>query len=823
LRERDLAKEERSIELSAVSVLKVAQLTQWYRERTSEARFFTTSIPYSSYTQQIEKGDPEAERSYRNALRLIMTDGRYENIFMINKKGELLFSVVPEYNYSESESKLVVEKVFQSGLIMFTDFYYCTSHSKIHIDIVAPIFDLSGEIFAALVLRTDPAEYLYPLIREWPTPRESAETYIVREERDSIIYLSDLKYRSNSALNLSLPLSKNEISIIKALSDNNFNKTSNTISEGIDYRGKRVISDVREVPGTNWKIVSEIDTSEVFKEVNKRSVLLAIITLLLLSSSGFSIAWLYHFRQRNIYRELLHKSSELHESQEEFMAILYSIGDGVITTNYKGEIKEMNHVAEKLTGWKESDSQGKSLDEVFVVFDEISDNSLELSFKSRLISKIGDEIPVSQSRAPIKNQDGDITGSVILFQDRTEERQRENMILKRLYLLEYSVNNSLFDTIVMGLDIIESMTKSSMILYHSTQPDLHHEPIKAWSSHRQTELKPEINSLLESIIDSDIFKRAVSTKKFQIDKSLIVVPVVRNGKVTATIVALNKSTAYTDKDVDVIYYFDEILKGISERKIAENELINLKNELEVKVKEKTSDLLAERENLKEINRELESFSYSVSHDLRAPLRAIDGFTRILMEEHYNNLDEDGHRVCNVIIENTQKMGQLIDDLLAFSRLSRAELKFTTINTTEMVHKIFSDLTNEEMRKRISFNVAPLSNSKGDLSMIRQIWVNLISNSLKFSSVRERSFIDIECKTIGEMMEFSIRDNGVGFDMKYKDKLFGVFQRLHSSRDFDGTGVGLAIVQRVVHRHGGSVSAIGEVDKGALFSFTLPAF
>ncbi|MDZ4059117.1 MAG: ATP-binding protein, partial [Bacteroidales bacterium] len=178
--------------------------------------------------------------------------------------------------------------------------------------------------------------------------------------------------------------------------------------------------------------------------------------------------------------------------------------------------------------------------------------------------------------------------------------------------------------------------------------------------------------------------------------------------------------------------------------------------------------------------------------------------------------------CKIIIENTQRMGQLIDDLLAFSRLSRTELKFTTIDTTDMVRKIFLDLTNEEMRERISFNVSPLCNSKGDITMIRQIWVNLISNSLKFSSSRERAVIDIECTKSGEMNEFFIRDNGVGFDMKYKDKLFGVFQRLHSSRDFEGTGVGLAIVQRVVHRHGGSVNAKGEVDKGAQFSFSLPA-
>ena len=848
IRQKEIEREERYMELRAVSVLKVGQLTQWYRERTSEARFFTTSIPYSQYAQQILDGEADAGEKYRNSLLLIMTDGRYENIFMIDNGGELLFSVMPGFNFNESETKNVALQVFQNGNIMFTDFYYCAPHNRIHFDIVAPLFQSSGEIFAVLVFRTDPSEYLYPLIREWPTPRESAETYIVRRDKDSITYLSDLKFHPNSSLNLRVPLTGTDISIIKALSDSTFTDTKQNITEGKDYRGKRVISDVRWVPGTNWNIVSEIDTDEVFKEVNRRSLMLAIIILLLMLSSGFSIAWLYQFRQRNIYRELLNRSGELHESQEEFEAILYSIGDGVITTDSYGKIKEMNPVAERVTGWSEEESRGRALQEVFNITDNYASTesgnmanrlisqsiaSTEIT-GSVLISKNGAEIPVSESRAPIKDQRGEITGEVILFRDRTEERLREDMIIMRLELLEFAADNSLDDIIIKALDIIGYFTRAPLIFYQPIKPDSYIESVTYFSSGDMILKRLNRPSFSGSaLMNSEVVSAKLSDKRAFIDNvvspisefylsaqdfeisRLMIVPVNNNNEITAYVCAINKSADFTERDVEIVYYFDEILKDIYTKKSAQIELINLKNELEIKVIEKTSDLLLKIG-------ELESFSYSVSHDLRAPLRAIDGFTRILMEDHSKNLSEDGQRIGRIIIENTQKMGQLIDDLLAFSRLSRAELKASYIETERMVNSIIREQTNDEIRERVIFNIKPLCNCWGDQSMIRQVWVNLISNAIKFSSTIDRAIIDIWCRKNGEMIEFFVRDNGVGFDMNYKDKLFGVFQRLHSAKDFEGTGVGLAIVERVVHRHGGEVSATGEVAVGAQFSFSLPS-
>jgi PAS domain S-box-containing protein len=253
-----------------------------------------------------------------------------------------------------------------------------------------------------------------------------------------------------------------------------------------------------------------------------------------------------------------------------------------------------------------------------------------------------------------------------------------------------------------------------------------------------------------------------------------------------------------------------ISHDITERKRAEQAIRQL-----------NADLEAQAEQLQAANKELEAFSYSVSHDLRAPLRAIDGFTRILVEDYESLLDEEGKRICGVISREARRMGQLIDDLLSFSRLGRKEMYTSRIDMNALAAAVFEELIKEENPERIDFELARLPMARGDSSLIRQVWVNLLSNAIKFTSKKERSVIEVGSKHTREENIYYVRDNGAGFDMEYANKLFGVFQRLHSESEFSGTGVGLAIVQRIVRRHGGRVWAQGEAEKGATFYFALP--
>jgi two-component system, sensor histidine kinase and response regulator len=241
----------------------------------------------------------------------------------------------------------------------------------------------------------------------------------------------------------------------------------------------------------------------------------------------------------------------------------------------------------------------------------------------------------------------------------------------------------------------------------------------------------------------------------------------------------------------------------------------------VELFQKTAQLKLQAEELKAANKELEAFSYSVSHDLRAPLRAIDGFSRILLEEHGQQLPEEAREYLELVRRNTKQMGFLVDDLLSFSRLSRQQVKKQTVAPAKIVRQCLEELRGEQNGRRVEITLGDLPPCLADPSLLKQVWFNLLSNAFKYTRKREVALIDVGCRGDDpEARTYFVRDNGVGFDMQYAPKLFGVFQRLHRAEDYEGTGVGLAIVQRIVLRHGGRVWAEAQPGEGATFSFTL---
>jgi light-regulated signal transduction histidine kinase (bacteriophytochrome) len=240
------------------------------------------------------------------------------------------------------------------------------------------------------------------------------------------------------------------------------------------------------------------------------------------------------------------------------------------------------------------------------------------------------------------------------------------------------------------------------------------------------------------------------------------------------------------------------------------------------LREQREQAEAANRKLEAANKELEAFTYTVSHDLRAPLRAINGFAAILTEEHGSELSETARKYLLRVAENGKHMGTLVDDLLAFSRLSRQALRKSSVNTAEVVEAAWDRIAADTDGRRVDFQTKDLPLTEADPVLLEQVFINLLSNAVKYSKKRELTRIEVGAKTpdAGGETIFYVKDNGVGFDMRYVGKLFGVFQRLHQADQYEGTGVGLAIVQRIVQRHGGRVWAEGEPDRGATFYFTL---
>ncbi len=256
----------------------------------------------------------------------------------------------------------------------------------------------------------------------------------------------------------------------------------------------------------------------------------------------------------------------------------------------------------------------------------------------------------------------------------------------------------------------------------------------------------------------------------------------------------------------------ETNNDITQRKRGEEEVRQLNQELGKRTIE-----------LEAINKELEAFAYSISHDLRAPLRHMVGFTELLQKNASSVVDDKGRRYMTTILESAKRMGTLIDDLLAFSRIGRAEARESIVNLEELINEVRSEVAQEAEGRNITWKLGPLPDLYGDRSMLKLALVNLLSNAIKFTRPRPQPEVEVGCaeKQNGRIVIF-IRDNGVGFDMKYANKLFGVFQRLHRPEEFEGTGIGLATVQRIIRRHGGEVWAEGFVDKGATFFFSVPS-
>ncbi len=300
-------------------------------------------------------------------------------------------------------------------------------------------------------------------------------------------------------------------------------------------------------------------------------------------------------------------------------------------------------------------------------------------------------------------------------------------------------------------------------------------------------------------------------------KAAVIAPVLKDGDLEALVIIakFTEDSSFQAFEVNGLKTVVRNFESALERSSAQKRLKVLNDNLEEMVVERTS-------KMRDAINDLESFSYSISHDLRAPLRAINNFSDVLVEDYADQLDDEAKRYLGIVQKGAKQMSKLIDALLNFSRTGTKTLNFATIDSKELVNDIFEELKMQVPNRSIELIVGDLPICQGDVQLVRQVFVNFLWNAIKFTSKEENALIRVRGQELDGMIHFEVEDNGVGFNMAYAEKLFGVFQRLHPQEDFQGTGVGLAIVQRIVSRHGGKVHAVGEENKGAVFTFSLPA-
>jgi PAS domain S-box-containing protein len=496
------------------------------------------------------------------------------------------------------------------------------------------------------------------------------------------------------------------------------------------------------------------------------------------------------------------------EVQARLAAIVDSANDAVISKTLEGIITSWNPAAERIFGYAADEMVGQSIlklipperiHEEREILEKLKRGESVEHYETVRMRKSGARVEISVTVSPVRDSSGRIVGASKIARDITERklaRKQLDASLKEIGELKAALDEHAIVAITDPRGQITYVNEKFCAISKYSRAELIGQDHRIINSHHHP--REFMRDLWATIGQGMVWKGEIKNQA-------------KDGSfywVDTTIVPFLNADGKP-------YQYVAIRADITGRKLAEEELNRLNQELARRVRERTAELESS-------NHELEAFCYSVSHDLRAPLRHIDGFAELLRESAGSGLSDKSRRYLDQITSSAKQMGRLIDDLLHFSRTGRAEIRRSPLNLLPLVDGVVRDLKTETAGRDIQWKLGSLPVVQADAAMLRQALVNLLSNAVKYTRPRERAEIQVGCLSgePGELVIF-VRDNGVGFDMEYVDKLFGVFQRLHSDEEFEGTGIGLANVRRIIARHGGRVWAEGKVGEGATFFISLP--
>ncbi|MCF8356785.1 MAG: GHKL domain-containing protein [Melioribacteraceae bacterium] len=702
-------REEVEEQLSAVSELKVTQLSRWRKERLGDANIFYKNYSFSELVKRYSKNplDADAKKRIQTWIKQVAESYNYNRICLHNMAGTELISFPQKHIHATDLFSDLSAKVKETGKVEFQDFYIDEDDKKVYISVFLPILDEydNKNPIGVAILRIDPYEYLYPLIEKWPIPSKTAETLIIRRDGNQVLFLNNIRFKKNAALNLRIPLTNESLPAVKAISG----KTG--IVEGIDYRGVPVIAAVRAVPDSPWFIVARMDLDEIYEPLSERFWMIIIFVGTLIIGTGWGVFLVWRQENNRFYREQ-YKSAEALKLNKRMLNEAERLG--------------------KVGGW-EFDIDTKELiwsEEVCRI------HEVDVNFQPTIEKGINFYAPASRP------------------------------------VIERAVQRSIVQSEPFDVELEIITAKNNLRWVHAIG-NVDQERRKVFGFFQDiTERKQAEDKALES---QDELKKALEIS--------------------------NQSR-------------QTLLSVLEDHQIVEKEIQKLNKELEQRVIDRTAQLEAS-------NKELEAFSYSVSHDLRAPLRHINGYVDMLNKKYYETFDEKARYYLDTITDSSKRMGILIDDLLQFSRTGRKELSNSEIDLNVLIREVLKELEHIIVERKIKWDIQDLPQVFGDYALLKLVWTNLIDNAIKYTRNQTSAKISIKFKIEAKNYIFCIQDNGTGFDMKYAHKLFGVFQRLHSQAEFEGTGIGLANVQRIINKHAGKVWAEAKLNKGASFYFTLP--
>lgn len=850
--------------LSTVADLKVRQITEWRQERIGDATLLMQNLFLSEGIQRILENNNAAASSqaFRSLMRSLIEYYNYQRIVLLDPKGRQIISVPDNRELTGEYALTLAFEALKNKQIVFSNLHLGREVKDIHIDLLVPVVTGKGtgsHIPGVLLLRIDPYKYLFPLIQSWPTPSETAETLLVCREGNEIVFLNKLRHREDTALTLRYPLGTSTIPAAMAI------RGQEGIVEGKDYRNIPVLAALRAIPDSPWFLIAKVDKKEVFALMEKRFSFITALISVLIFATGFGVLLFWRHQSAEFYRRQYDAEHERQVYAQRYEHLTLHANDTILLTERDGKIIDVNERAVAAYGYDRETILQMNLRDLRAPETKVLLNGdlKEVEAQNGMVFETvhqnndGKVFPVEVSSRII-----DIDGKRYyqsIVRDISERKEAEKRIYhaNRLYAVLSEVNQTIIRTParerlfqnICRIAIEFGEFKFAWIAIKQEEEEAL--TIAAFNGGVAKDFTEKMRMFVHDMVEgrgnlgeavrqghsylcNDIqndpeMQQWSAETETQGCRSYAAFPFKSGEKALGFLFLCSAETHFfnageiklIEEVAGDIAYALKNMEGEEKRRHVEKELMQHKEQLEELVMERTSQLQNANKKLKEINEDLEAFSYSVSHDLRAPLRHIIGFIDLLNRTAADTLNEKGKYYLRVISDSSKHMAKLIDDLLSFSRIGRSEVKKTSVDLNQLIEEVLHNLTDETAARDITWEFARLPEVEGDRSMLKLVLTNLISNAVKFTKRRPQARIEIGFESREKEFIYFIRDNGAGIDMAYADRLFGVFQRLHRPEEFEGTGIGLANVKRIIQKHGGRTWAEGKVDKGATFYFTLP--
>ncbi len=791
--------------LQAIAQLKTNQILAWRKERLADARMHASGMVRSLCQQWLRSGTPATLEEVRQRLQFFQENENYANMMLVDGTGRVLVSLLPRVTALEPEERQVLAQAIASREAVLGDMFLCRSCGAPHLEVAAPIVD-GGEAPLVLLLVADPRLDLYPLLRTWPIAHSNAESMLVRREEDQVLFLNQLQHRPDSALTFRLPLSRTDAPSVRAALG------ATGMMRGIDYRGVEVLANANAIPETNWFMITTMDSDEILAEARYRTAGILLLVVMATAIAAILGQLASIARRKSLSEALLREEREHRQTRGESRAALYSIGEGVIVTDPQTRVTRMNPIAETLTGWEETEAIGHPLASVYRVVDEDSGQPVALpvervlrdgeivglSNHTLLIARDGQQRPIADSAAPVRNDTGAITGVVLVFRDQSKHRAMERAraeSARRYSDLVESISDFIWET---GPDHRYSFASRRSLDMLGYAPE-------EFVGTSWFDLLDKQRESPESIAH---FRRILADR---LPYSQLCRTFVR--KDGGRVILESSATPVFD-DQGTFLGYRGVSRDITERRRAEEEQKKLESQL------------LQSQKMEVVGR----LAGGVAHDFNNMLTIISSYVEMSLRE----LNE-GHPLYRRLREVHQAAlhsADLTRQLLAFARKQVATPRLIDLNESitgalKMLHRLIGE--NIELIWKPGLNPGQVLI---DPTQLGQILANLAVNAR--DAVAGTGCLTIATGAVvldhgtsaagrdlppGRYARITVSDDGCGMDEATLSRIFEPF--FTTKAEGQGTGLGLSTVYGIVMQYGGAITVSSVPGQGTTFELYLP--